>query len=239
MKKLIVSFLTLLSLTIVANAVFAEVGKITANATKSKYVSPDTATISFTIETQDKNSQKAVEENNKKVKTLVEVLKQQLAENETIKTSNYNLSQNYEYNSVLKKNIHNGYIVTNTLTVTLKDTAKTGKLIDFAVKNGADRVSNLSFTLQNTDKVCKELTAEAVAKAKNDAMNVLSPLGKKIDAISNISYGCSTYSNFSPYRNFVMKSAGASRDTVAEEGLTIEQGETKVEASVTIVFTIK
>ena len=84
MKKLIVSFLTLLSLTLTANVVFAETGKITANATKSKYVNPDTATISFTIETQDKNSQKAVEENNKKVKALVEVLKQQLAENEFI-----------------------------------------------------------------------------------------------------------------------------------------------------------
>jgi len=239
MKKLIVSILTLLSLTIATNAVFAEAGKITANATKSKYVNPDTATISFTIETLDQNSQKAVEINNKKVKTLVDVIKNQLAENETIKTSNYNLSQHYEYNSALKKSIQNGYMVTNTLTVTLKDTAKTGKLIDFAVKNGADKVSNLSFTLQNTDKVCKELTAEAVAQAKNDAMNVLAPLGKKISAISNINYGCSTFSNFSPYRNYVMKSAGPSSDASTESGLTIEQGETKVEASVTIVFTIK
>ena len=35
----------------------------------------------------------------------VDVIKNQLAENETIKTSNYNLSQHYEYNSALKKSI--------------------------------------------------------------------------------------------------------------------------------------
>ena len=111
MKKLIVSFLTLLSLTMLANAVFAETGKITANATKSKYVNPDTATISFTVETQDKNSQKAVEINNEKVKSLVEVLKQQLTENEVIKTSSYNLSQNYEYTRTLGDWLFAGSIV--------------------------------------------------------------------------------------------------------------------------------
>ena len=39
---------------------------------------------------------------------------------------------------------------------------KTGKIIDMAIKNGATNVSNLSFTLQNTDNVCKELSLRDV-----------------------------------------------------------------------------
>ena len=78
------------------------------------------------------------------------------------------MHQKYEYNSITKKDVSAGYTVVNSVTVTLKDTKKAGQIIDIAIKNGATNVSNLSFTLQNTDSVCKELTAKAVAKAKNE-----------------------------------------------------------------------
>lgn len=244
MKKLIISIFTLAILTGVIYTANAAVtnpipGKITANATESKNVAPDTATISFTIEATDKNSQKAAELNEQKVKVLVDIIKKSLAANESIKTTNYDLHQNYEYNNIMKKNIASGYTVTNTLNVTLKDTAKTGKIIDLGIKNGASAVSNLSFTLESTDKVCKELTAKAVAKAKEEAMNVLAPLGQTINSIHTINYSCNNQMSIRPYRNYLAKAMATADSYSSNAGATIEQGESKVEASVTIVFTIK
>ncbi len=242
MKKLTVSLLALLAGIILAQEALSasttcEKGKITADATEFKYVAPDTATVSFTVETTNKNSQKAVELNNEKTSTLISVIKNSLKENEAIKTSTYNLRQKYEYNSITKKNVADGYIVTNTVTVKLKDTQKTGKIIDLATKNGATSVSGLSFTLQNTDAVCKELTQKAILKAKQQAQDVLAPLGKTIGSIANINYSCSTNTpSLYQYRNFAM---AKSAEGAADSSISIEQGETRVNANVSIVFTIK
>ena len=245
MKKLITNLLTIsrfvLAFNIYTTQVFAqsEVGKITAQANEYKFVAPDTVTITFTTETVDKNSQKAVEINNQKVSKLISAVKKLLAQNESIKTSSYVMHQKYEYNSVTKKNIAVGYSVSNSITVTLKDTQKVGKIIDVASKNDITEVSGLSFSLQNTDAVCKELTQKAVLKAKDEALSVLAPLGKTVDSISNINYSCSTQMRYSPYRNFMMKSAGTVEAATPDSSVNIEDGETRVDASVTIVFTIK
>lgn len=242
MKKLIVSFAVLALLSFgyynVASAtVFDDKGKITAEANESKYISPDTATISFTVETSDKNSQKAVEQNNQKMSAIADAVKKQLAANESVKTSSYNLRQRYEYSNVTKKNVHTGYIVTNTLTVTLKDTKKTAKIIDIATQNGATNVSGLSFTIQNTDGVCKELTTKATQKAKREAETVLAALGKTIDSVVSVNYSCNSQFHHSPRMYMSMEKASNSMD--AASGVTIEEGENKVTAYVTIVFTIK
>ena len=241
MKKLIVSSflltLVLISLNNAAFAASAEVGKITANASEVTYVLPDTATVSFTVETVDRNSEKAVELNNQKAKELIAALKSMLAENETIKTSEYNLHPKYEYNQLTKKSDLVGYEVTNTLSVTLKDTQKVGKVINVASKNEINNVSGLSFSIQSTDAVCKELTAKAALKAKQQAQDVLTPLGKTVGKIASISYGCSTNMSYRPYRNYVMAKAPSADANV--ESVSVEQGKNKVEANVTIVFTIK
>jgi len=235
----IIIFSILFALCMVGTIAYAEQGKITANASASKNIAPDTATISFTIETIDKNSQKAVETNNQKAKNIAEIIKKSLNTNESIKTSSYSMRQNYEYNNLTKKNVPTGYIVTNTLTVTLKDTTKTGKIINTGIKNGATRVSNLGFTIQNTSSVCQELTAQAVTKAKAEAAAALKPLGKTIDSVYSVSYGCNTQSNFNSYRNYAMAKTMSAGENMSDEAINVEQGENKVEANVTIVFTIK
>ena len=240
-RKLIVSSFLLVLISVSLNqevvAATKEVGKINASASEVAYVLPDTATISFTVETVDENSEKAVEVNNQKAQKLIVALKSLLGEDETIKTSEYNLHPKYEYNQLTKKSALIGYEVTNTLSVTLKDTQKVGKIINVAAKNEIDNVSGLSFSIQSTDAICKELTAKAALKARQQAQDVLTPLGKKVGDIASISYGCSTNMSYRPYRNFVM-SKGAVAESTADS-ISVEQGKNRVEANVTIVFTIK
>ena len=243
MKKLTVSLfaIALLAVGIFTSyntnaSVFDDKGKITAEASEFKNISPDTATITFSVETADKNSQKAVELNNQKMSVITENVKKLLGANESVKTASYNLRQRYEYNNVLKKSVQTGYTVTNTLTVTLKDTKKTAKVIDAATQNGATSVSGLSFSVQNTDGVCKELTTKAAQKAKREAEQVLVALGKSIDSVVSVSYSCNTQFHRSPMRFMAMDSEANSKTA---SGAVIEEGENKITAYVTVVFTIK
>lgn len=241
MKKFIISLavLSIISFGIynVSDAaVFDDKGKITAEANETKYVAPDTATISFSVETSDKNSQKAVDLNNQKMATITEAVKKLLSTNESVKTASYNLHQKYEYNNVTKKNVQVGYTVTNTLTVTLKDTKKAAKVIDIATQNGATSVSGLSFTIQNTDNVCRELTTKATQKAKKEAENILAALGKTIDTVVSINYSCNSQFHNAPRMYMAMDSVSNAKSAA---GAAIEEGENKITAYVTIVFTIK
>lgn len=240
MKKFIISFslLTIISLglyNVSTAAVFDDKGKITAEASESKYVAPDTASISFAVETFDKNSQKAVELNNQKMAVITEAVKKLLGANESVKTSSYSLHPRYEYSNSSKKSILTGYNANNSLTVTLKDTKKAAKVIDTATQNGATSISGLSFTIQNTDGVCKELTAKATQKAKKEAESVLAALGKTIDTVVSVNYSCNNQYRTSAHMYMAMDN----RAKAEAAGAPIEEGENKVTAHVTIVFTIK
>lgn len=242
MKKLITSFALLaifLGLGIQNTTLAAPVddrGKITAEVTESKFVAPDTATISFSVETFNKNSQKAIEENNLIMSKITDNIKRILSKNETIKTATYNLNKKYEYNTSSKKNYFAGYEVLNTVTIILKDTTKTSRVIEIATQNGATDVSGLSFTVENAEPVCRELTVAAAKKAQVEAETILAALGKTIDSIANINYYCNTRYNSAP-RFYLSKSMGS--NSVESAGAPIETGENKITAQVTIVFTIK
>ncbi|MDD3593992.1 MAG: SIMPL domain-containing protein [Candidatus Gastranaerophilales bacterium] len=216
----------------------AENGKISSTAKEEKSIAPDTVYVTFSVITNDKNSETAVSLNNKKTTQMINALKKSLTPDETVKTSAYSLNPNYEYNNITKKNMFKDYEVKNNVNLKLKDINKVGKLIDIAVKNGANNVDNLVFTLENTDAVCNQLTAQAAQKARKNAEALLNSLGMKIVNVANISYNCSNLVPRAVYAdNFMsMKAAGSEADSTP---VTIEAGEIKITATVTITFNIK
>lgn len=216
-----------------------EDAKISSSAKAEKTVSPDTVYVTFSVVTNDKNSETAVSLNNKKATQMINILKKSLTEGETVKTNSYTLNPNYEYNNVTKKNMLKDYEVRNSVVLKLKDINKVGKIINIAVKNGANNVENLNFTLENTDGICNQLTAQAAQKAKKSAEALLSSLGMKIVSVSNISYNCSTSSSRPYYGNDFMSIKAASGTESDSTPVTIEAGEIKIITNVTINFNIK
>ena len=61
---------------------------------------------------------------------------------------------------------------------------------------------------------------------------------KKIKGISSINYSCSTNTNFPTYKRNYMMAAGPTQESASAD-VAIEEGEIRVTASVTIVFTIR
>jgi uncharacterized protein len=86
-----------------------------------------------------------------------------------IKTSNFTITRKYEYKKDQEpKEV--GYVVANTVNLTICDLSKMGKILDAVVKDGANRVSSVSFGVKDSqelvDKARKEALADAVRKAK-------------------------------------------------------------------------
>lgn len=153
--------------------------RITVVGDAQAKVAPDTALITFAVVTQNKDALAAQQENAKlseAVKKAVEAAKRN-AEAE-VKTSNYDLSPDYDYSGSRSKIV--GYDVKNTVTISIKDLNLVGAVIDAATKAGANSVEGVDFVIGETSGKQGDALALATAQAMAKAEAIAKSLNCKI-----------------------------------------------------------
>jgi len=130
---------------------------------------PDTAILSISVVTQNRNALGAQQDNAAKTDAVVRALKAAAGTGAEVKTSGYSLQPQRVYKEGQPPTI-TGYEARNTVTVTMSDLTKVGSVIDAAAQAGANDFSNIAFTLrqdrQARDRALSEATREAVSKAQ-------------------------------------------------------------------------
>ncbi len=246
MKKIVL--LLLLALIFSQNAIYSAAiekvtetrGYISASAEKDKDVYPNIAEVTFTKENTAKSIEIASQEN-KTVMSAIQTALSAFQNTDTeIRTGSYSATPNYVYKNNKKQ--LTGYTVINSVTIKTKSTDKLGKMIDAAIKAGADRVGSLAFSYQNDGTVCKDLIFQATKEAQDIANLTAKTTNQVIKGVKYISTGCYIQqSNSTSYRNFSAKamSFGASADTEAAPETSITPGKIKVRANVNAQFYVK
>jgi uncharacterized protein YggE len=79
-----------------------------------------------------------------------------------------------------------GYTVTQSVDVKVRDFAKIGDIMSGVVKNGANDVGSLSFTLDDPTTVQNEARADAITKAKAEAQAIAQESGFKIGRLLSV-----------------------------------------------------
>ena len=130
---------------------------------------PDTAIVTVSVVTQNKQALTAQQENAAKTDAVVRALKAASGTGAEVKTSGYSLQPQRVYRENQPPTI-TGYEARNSVTVTLGDLTKLGNAIDASAQAGANDVSGIAFTLrqdrQARDRALSEATREAVSKAQ-------------------------------------------------------------------------
>lgn len=204
---------------------------------------PDYANISISIETTDKNSLKASEENKIKTKNIINVINTKLntQKGDKLSTANFVVYPNYNNNG---RNIIS-YTCRNTVVVKLKDLAKTGQIIDLAINNGAAKINNVTFDVENEQNMCNELLPSALNNTKIRAGIIAKGLNLQINGVSKVSSSCyvQNSSNIITYANArkaaSMDMASGSNFETATSSTPIEPKAIKVRASVNVDYKIK
>jgi len=153
--------------------------RITVAADAQTKTAPDTALITFSVVTQNKDALAAQQENAKRseaVKAAVEAVTNN-AQAE-IKTSNYNLSPDYDYSGSQTK--ISGYDVTNSVTISIKDLNLVGAVIDAATKAGANSVEGVKFIIGDNSPKQGDALATATAQAMAKAEAIAKSLNGKV-----------------------------------------------------------
>jgi hypothetical protein len=171
---------------------------ITAVGTASVSIAPDLARVDVAVVTQAGTAQDATQQNATQSGAVITVLQSLVGASTNIKTINYYVSPVYNNPPPGQSATITGYMVTNTVEVTLTDLTQIGKVIDAAIQAGANRVQGISFDLQDRSPIMSQALKSAASKAKAQADAIASGLNVHTGAVLHASEGLNTASPSAP-----------------------------------------
>ena len=193
-------------------------------------VAPDRATISVGVVSRDKNAAKVQSDNARIASDIIKAVSALGIDKKNIRTGNYSFHQYYRQDN--NKRVADGYEANNTVTIIIDDLNLVGKVIDAALKNGANNIDSLEFGIKDKNNLQNEAIRLAVRDARAKAEVVAAELGKKIIGVINVSVNSGYIS--APRANKMF--AAAEMDMAVET--PIESGTLSCSASVHIEFEI-
>jgi uncharacterized protein YggE len=203
---------------------------------------PDIATFSFTVITEGGSDLAALQqENAQKNDAIYAFLEAQEIDKKDLKTTSYNVSPRYEQcyayqqpGGVCPPPKIVGYTVSQSTLVKIRDFESIGATLAGVVDQGANSVSQLSFTIDDQTSVKEEARAEAIEKAKEKAKQIASDAGFSIGKLLDITEGYSY-----PYQTRYGYETAALDYAEASYTPTIEAGSQDVTVTVTMTYEIK
>lgn len=202
-------------------------------------ITPDVAKFSVSVVTEGGNNVNDVQKTNaEKMNKVNAFLKDQKVEDKDLKTTQYNVSPRYSNqpcrDGVCPQAVINGYSVTQTLQVKVRDTEKLGALLSGVVESGANSVSDVQFVVDDDESVKVEARKEAMKKAKAKAEQIAEAGGFKVGKVVSI------YENADPmpYGGYAQGLGGADMMKSAVPPM-MEPGVQTSKVQVTVTYEIR
>lgn len=191
---------------------------------------PDIATVNAGVVTQASNAASAMAENAKKMAATVASLKRAGVADKDIRTSSLSLQPQYRYTDGQPPAI-TGYQASNQLTVTFRDIAKAGPILDALVAAGVNQIGGPDFALEHPDAALDEARVQAMQKARAKAEVYARAAGLSIKRIVAIGEG----GGYAPEPPRPMMMAMAR----AKETTDLQPGEEKIGVTVNVTFELQ
>jgi uncharacterized protein YggE len=144
-------------------------------------VPPDTAVVVLSVVTQSGRALDAQQQNARKSEAVIQAIKQAAGPNPEVKTSDYNLEPQENWNGNTSKIV--GYEARNTVTVNLSALDNVGAVVDAATGAGANSVEGVRFILREADAARGQALADASKQAMEKAKAMAQALGGRITRV--------------------------------------------------------
>lgn len=137
-------------------------------------VKPDYAELQIEVVTESRDLSEAQRENSIKMNQVIESLVALNIDRNDIQTAFFNVFPRYDY--VEGKQVFRGYEVANAIRVKVLELNNVGIVLDTAIKNGANRISQLEFKLENDVLYYQKALQLALQNAHEKAHAIASSL---------------------------------------------------------------
>jgi uncharacterized protein len=201
-------------------------GTIKVTGEHTIYVDPDQAIISIGIVTKSEDLEEAQDQNRQISNRVVQSLRANGIPEKDIQTSSYQIFPQYNYED--GKQIFTGYEVRHVFRITVNNIDNLGKIIDDAVKSGANRVENIQFVNSDPAGTYRQALASAYEKANEKAAVLARQSHRQLNPYptSITEHGGTDATPFAP----------AAFVKAAEESTSLQPGQIGVTASLTAEF---
>ncbi len=175
LSKIILASMATLALTS-CSIKTTEVNKrtVSVRGTGTIEVEADNATLVLSVVTKSKDVAAAAKENAEKMTKVQNAILNTGILKENIYTDRYNVNENWRY--IRDSEVFEGYTVSNTIKVFIKDLSLTSAVIDESLKAGANRITSLTYGISDKEIYVKQVRTMAVQNA-TDAANLIAGTG--------------------------------------------------------------
>ncbi|WP_407397315.1 SIMPL domain-containing protein [Treponema sp.] len=185
MKKILLIAIAVLSLSSCMIKTEKKARNITVTGTGSIAVENKEATLALSVITRNEDVIKASEENAEKMTAVMKAITEAGVSSDSMNTSDYSIRQE-EVDRQFSKKASIQYVVSNRLHINIKDIARTGVIIDAAIKAGANQMDSLSYTTGDTKEAEKQARILAIRDADQKANILVATSGLTLGQVVNI-----------------------------------------------------
>lgn len=153
------------------------VPEVAASAVGEVKGAPDRATILFTVETRGATAADASAENATRTTAVLAALRSAGLSEADVGTVGYTINPNMEYDEGTRASRVVGYVARNTVRAEVREIARVGRVIDAAIRAGANQVSSLNFTTSRRDELRLEAIQTAMGRACREASTMATAAG--------------------------------------------------------------
>jgi uncharacterized protein YggE len=191
MSRISKSAAIILSLAVVSSACSAAGGGIpqrtvSVTGTGTARLTPDIVIVTLGVQTQDPQVARAVQDNNARASRVTEAVKAAGVAAADIQTSDFSVSSQQKFDPQGTPTGEVTYIVSNTLTLTLRDVSKLGDLLQSALESGANTVQNVSYSVADPSEALDKARLEAIQDAHDQATQLADAAGAQLGPVFNL-----------------------------------------------------
>ncbi len=197
-------------------------------------VKPDLAMLTLSVMQEAATAREAMTANNEAMSKVIAGMKSAGIADKDLQTAGIQINPHYNYTNKpdgSQEATLVGYQVTNTLTIRVRDLAKTGEVIDSAVSNGVNQGGMVVFTNDDPSAVVTEARKKAVADAMSKAKTLTEAAGVTLGRIIEMSE-----TNYSQ-PPMPMAAKAYQRDSAG--AAPVEAGENSYRVQVNVTFELK
>lgn len=196
---------------------------------------PDVGLISLSVESRNKTVAQVQTDNTKKMNLVVDYLKGLKIDAKDIRTTQYNLYPNYSYDPKNGKQNLDGYQLTQTVEVKIRDLDKVGEVLSGSIERGANQVGQLTFSIDDPEKLQQEARVKAITKARAKAATLAQAAGVNLGKVRSFS---ENVNNPAPYPMYYARDMAVGMESKALAP-QIEAGSQEILVNVTMSYEIE
>lgn len=204
---------------------------ISLAATGTVKAVPDRVDITTGVTSEALNARDALDKNSEAMAKVVEALKADGIDAKDIQTTNFSVMPVYEQRKEGQAPFITGYRVTNTVRISLRDTAKLGAILDKVVSLGANTIDSIEFSVAEPEALKDEARRLAVENAMANAKLYATAAGVKLGPVLTIIEEEAFIPRYAP-------AAAPMRMEMAKD-VSIEAGTTAIEVRVRVTWELE